>query len=59
MPSHLLHTASRALILLSLIILPLTAVKTVRAGDENIIVSDHKTSSGAGLVLMVSLKRAR
>lgn len=58
MANHLLYTTSRALMLLSLLALPLMAVNTVRAGDQNIIVSDHEMSSGAGLVLMVSLKRA-
>lgn len=59
MTTQLFHTAFRAFMLLSLVALSLMAVNTVRASDENIIISDHQLSSGAGLVLMVSLKRAR
>ncbi len=38
---------------------PLLAVQNVRAGDENIIEGRYDRSSGAGLVLMVSLQRSR
>ncbi|WP_157188140.1 hypothetical protein [Nitratireductor pacificus] len=38
---------------------PLLAVQNVRAGHESIIEGDYSRSSGAGFVLMVSLKRAR
>lgn len=39
--------------------LPLMAMEGVRAGDQNIIEGTYQKSSGAGLVLMVSLQRAR
>ncbi len=39
--------------------LPLMAMDGVRAGSDNIIVDNQRMSSGAGLVLMVSLQRAR
>lgn len=39
--------------------LPLMAMDRVRAGSDNIIVDNQRMSSGAGLVLMVSLQRAR
>ena len=38
---------------------PLLAVQNVRAGHENIIEGRYEMPSGAGFVLMVSLKRAR
>ncbi|UUP18955.1 hypothetical protein [Nitratireductor thuwali] len=39
--------------------IPLAAVGTVRAGNENIIEGTYQKSSGAGFVLMVSLQRAQ
>ncbi|WP_295813567.1 hypothetical protein [uncultured Nitratireductor sp.] len=38
---------------------PLLAVQNVRASNENIIEGHYERSNGAGLVLMVSLKRSR
>ncbi|SEB92736.1 hypothetical protein SAMN05216452_3708 [Nitratireductor aquibiodomus] len=50
---------ARGLMFAALIGSPLLAVQNVRAGNENIIEGDYERSSGAGLVLMVSLKRSR
>ncbi len=54
-----LRLLPKALIVASLFIAPLMAMETVRAGDEHILEGTYKKSSGAGLVLMVSLQRAR
>lgn len=50
---------ARGLTLAALVCSPLLAVQNVRAGHENIIEGQYERSSGAGLVLMVSLRRAR
>lgn len=54
-----LRLLPRALLLASVMVLPLMAMQGVRAGDQNIIEGAYKKSSGAGFVLMVSLRRAR
>lgn len=54
-----LRLLPKALIVASLFIGPLMAIETVRAGDAHIIEGTYKKSSGAGLVLVVSLQRAR
>ncbi|MCR4267452.1 hypothetical protein [Nitratireductor sp. ZSWI3] len=56
--SALGHLA-KGLALAAVVASPLIAVQNVRAGHENIIEGHYEKSSGAGLVLMVSLKRAR
>lgn len=48
-----------AIALACMVSIPLAAVGTVRAGNENIIEGSYKKSSGAGFVLMVSLRRAQ
>lgn len=56
--STLGHLA-KALAVAAVVSSPLMAVQNVRAGNENVIEGRYDKSSGAGFVLMVSLKRAR
>lgn len=57
--AQILQTVVRATLLLSLVVVPAMAMEGMRAGDENVIEGSYKASSGAGLVLMISLRRAR
>ncbi|WP_157384590.1 hypothetical protein [Nitratireductor soli] len=56
---HALIQMAKGLAVAVVISSPLLAVQNVRAGHENIIEGHYEKSSGAGFVLMVSLKRAR
>ncbi|WP_265515639.1 hypothetical protein [Nitratireductor luteus] len=49
----------RVIALACMVSVPLAAVSSVRAGNENIIEGSYKKPSGAGFVLMVSLRRAQ
>lgn len=57
--AHAIAHLTRGLILATLVLSPLLAVQTVRAGHENVIEGDYDSPKAAGLVLMVSLRRAR
>jgi len=50
---------ARATMVLSILALPLITMTSVQAGGENMLGFQAKKSSGAGLVLLVSLQRAR
>ncbi|WP_367715318.1 hypothetical protein AB2N04_15330 [Nitratireductor sp. GISD-1A_MAKvit] len=50
---------AKGLVFAMLVGSPLLAVQNVRASNENIIEGEYEGSSGAGLVLMVSLRRSR
>ncbi|MDN2567488.1 hypothetical protein N1F89_14785 [Aquibium sp. A9E412] len=59
-PGATLRQLPKALLIAALIAAPLTAVGQVRGGETaGIIVGEHEKSSGAGLVIIHSLKRAR
>jgi len=57
--ANVMRLLPRVAILAMAMWLPLMAMDRVRAGSDNIIVDNQRMSSGAGLVLMVSLQRAR
>ncbi|MDZ5698332.1 hypothetical protein [Chelativorans sp. M5D2P16] len=57
--SQVSRAAPRALVFLSLLMLPVIAMGSVHGGEEDIIAGSYKASNGAGLVLVISLKRAR
>ncbi|MCT8991603.1 hypothetical protein NYR54_15095 [Chelativorans sp. SCAU2101] len=57
--ANVMRLLPRVAILAMAMWLPLMAMDGVRAGSDNIIVDNQRMSSGAGLVLMVSLQRAR
>lgn len=54
----MLYQLPKALLLALVVSAPLIASQHVRAGTENIVEGLNTYSNGAGLVLVVSLKRA-
>ena len=58
-PTAIGQTASRLGILLAVLALPLLAVPAGRAADGLLVGADIQRASGAGLVIVVGLQRAR
>ena len=57
--AELRRLLARATMVLSILALPLITMTSVQAGGEGMLGFQAKKSSGAGLVLLVSLQRAR
>lgn len=56
--TNLLKTFTRAALLVAMICAPLLAVQNVNAGTDTFIGEAPTMSSGAGLVLVVGLRRS-
>ena len=54
----ILASLPRAALLATALFLPLMAMHSVQAGSTTVIEDTYKRSSGAGLVLVVSLQRS-